>query len=117
MAVAVTIDASHAQQITDQDAFLAAGAMKLSTKRLEALFSDSKFVTRAFSVRNFADGSRIFKAPGYMVQLRWWIDGRGRFCTDTRLGGECCEVEYFLHERTLKVFTAAGETAQEFSVN
>ena len=101
---------------TDQDEFLAAGAKKLSPKQLKKLFSGSRFVTRDFSVRNFSDGNRVFKSRGYSVQLHWWIDGRGRFCIDTRYGDEYCDIEYFLHNGTLKIFTRNGETVQEFSL-
>ena len=101
---------------TDQDEFLAAGAKKLSPKQLKELFSDSRFVTREFAVRNFADGNRVFKARGYSVQLRWWIDGRGRFCINTRHAEEYCDIEYFLHDSKLKIFTRNGDTVQEFTV-
>ena len=101
---------------TDQDEFLAAGAKKLSPKELKELFSNSQFISREYSVRNFPDGSRVFKARGYSVQLRWWIDGRSRFCTSTRRGAELCDIEYFLHDGTLKIFTRNGETVQEFTV-
>lgn len=101
---------------TDQDEFLAGGAAKLSTKQLKELFSGSEFISRELTVRNFPDGSRTFKARGFSVQLKWWIDGRGRFCTDTRRGGEYCDIEYFLDDGTLKIFNRDGATAQEFSV-
>lgn len=106
---------SHAEG-TDQDRFLAAGATKLSPKQLRELFSDSQFVTRDFAVRNFPDGSRVFKARGFSVQLRWWVDGRGRFCTNTRHGEELCDIEYFLGDGKLKIFNRYGDTVQEFSV-
>lgn len=106
---------SHAKG-TDQHEFLAAGAKKLSPKELKELFSGSEFFSRAFSVRNFPDGSRVFKARGYSVQLRWWIDGRSRFCTNTRYGAELCDVEYFFGDGRLKIFNRFGETVQEFSV-
>lgn len=106
---------SHAKG-TDQDEFLAAGAKKLSPKDLKALFSGSQFISREFSVRNFPDGSRVFKARGYSIQLRWWIDGRSRFCTNTRFGAELCDIEYFLSDGTLKIFNRFGDTVQEFSV-
>ena len=67
-------------------------------------------------MRNFPDGSRVYKARGFSVQLRWWIDGRRRFCTNTRGGQELCEIEYFLGDGTLKIFNRHGETVQEFSV-
>lgn len=101
---------------TDQDEFLDGGAAKLSPKQLKELFSGSEFISRELTVRNFPDGSRVFKARGFSVQLKWWIDGRGRFCTDTRLGGEYCDIEYFLEDGTLKIFNRDGATAQEFSV-
>jgi hypothetical protein len=102
---------------TDQERFLAGGAAKLSPKQLKELFSGSEFISRELTVRNFADGNRVFKARGFSVQLKWWIDGRSRFCTDTRLGGEHCEVEYFLDGNKLKIFNRDGATAQEFTVN
>ncbi len=106
---------SHAKG-TDQDEFLAAGARKLSPKELKELFSGSQFFSRELSVRNFPDGSRVFKARGYSVQLRWWIDGRSRFCTSTRRGAALCDIEYFLGDSTLKIFNRFGDTVQEFSV-
>ncbi len=106
---------SHAKG-TDQDEFLAAGAKKLSPKELKELFSGSRFFSREFTVCNFPDGSRVFKARGYSVQLRWWIDGRSRFCTNTRHGAELCDIEYFLNDGTLKIFNRFGDTVQEFSV-
>lgn len=106
---------SHAKG-TDQDEFLSAGAKKLSPKELKELFSGSQFFSREFSVRNFPDGSRVFKARGYSIQLRWWIDGRSRFCTNTRYGAELCNIEYFFDDRTLKIFNRFGDTVQEFSV-
>ncbi len=106
---------SHAEE-TDQHEFLAAGAKKLSTKELKELFSGSEFFSRELSVRNFPDGSRVFKARGFSVQLQWWIDGRSRFCTNTRHGAELCDIEYFLDDGTLKVFNRFGDTVQEFSV-
>jgi len=106
---------SHAKG-TDQDEFLAAGAKKLSPKELKELFSGSQFFSREFTVRNFPDGSRVFKARGYSIQLRWWIDGRSRFCTSTRRGAALCDIEYFLGDGTLKIFNRFGDTVQEFSV-
>jgi hypothetical protein len=106
---------SHAKG-TDQDEFLSAGAKKLSPKELKEPFSGSQFISREFSMRNFPGGSRVFKARGYSIQLRWWIDGRSRFCTNTRYGAELCDIEYFFDDGTLKIFNRFGDTVQEFSV-
>ncbi len=101
---------------TDQEFFLEQGATRLSVPQLKKLFSGSRFVARDYSVRNLRGGVRIFESRGYSIQLRWWIDGRGRFCTDTRNGAELCDVDYFLHENQLKIFTRSGATAKEFTV-
>ena len=96
--------------------FLDAGAEKLTTQQLKELFSDSRFLGQAFSVTNRADGTRVFKAKNYFLNLRWWVDAGGRFCTDTRSGMELCGIEYYLHKDKLRTFNRAGDTLQEFVV-
>lgn len=96
--------------------FLDAGAEKLTTQQLEKLFSDSKFFSKAFSVTNRADGTRRFEARDFFLNLRWWVDAAGRFCTDTRGGMELCGMEYYLRKDKLKTFNGAGDTLQEFVV-
>lgn len=96
--------------------FLDAGAEKLTTQELEKLFSDSKFFGNAYSVTNRADGTRQFEARDFFLNLRWWVDAAGRFCTDTRSGMELCGIEYYLRKDKLKTFNGAGDTLQEFVV-
>ncbi len=96
--------------------FLVAGAEKLTTQQLKELFSDSRFLGQDFSVTNNADGTRVFKAKSYFLNLRWWVDAAGRFCTDTRSGLELCGIEYYLRKDRLRIFNGAGDTVQEFVV-
>ncbi|MCH8110542.1 MAG: c-type cytochrome, partial [Proteobacteria bacterium] len=68
----------------------------MTTQQLKELFSDSRFLGQAFSVTNRADGTRRFEANDYYLNLRWWVDAAGRFCTDTRSGMELCGIAHAL---------------------
>lgn len=103
----------HASERRD---FLDAGAEKLTTQQLKELFSNSRFLGQDFSVTNKADGTRVFEAKNYFLNLRWWVDAAGRFCTDTRSGMELCGIEYYLRKDRLRIFNGAGDTVQEFVV-
>lgn len=96
--------------------FLDEGAEKLTTQQLKELFSGSRFLGQDFSVTNRADGTRRFEAKDYFLNLRWWVDAAGRFCTDTRSGMELCGIEYYLRKDRLRIFNGAGDTVQEFVV-
>ena len=114
--IGILIGGASLAEKSDLDLFLEQGAIRLTVSQLEELFSNTRFVTGDYSVRNFRSGARVFKSRGYSIQLRWWIDGRGRFCTDTRLGADTCDVDYFLRENKLKIFSRAGALSKEFTV-
>lgn len=73
---------------SDEAAFVAAGATRVSDEARAELLVGNRLVGDGFTVTYARDGTkRVRTEDGVVVERRWWIDAAGAFCEELAASG------------------------------